>query len=272
MKHRPIGQIIKEITSISDEELERALQVQRGTREPLGQLLVKMGLITQRDRARALSRQWGIPFIDLREDMVDQDTINLLPKHLVHRYRALPISRKNNRLTVAMSNPLDIYTIDQLRLVTGLEIDVVITVEEELNSLITGLLSNNESMHETIKRAVDEMSGEGELKFTEGRNEEEISIDQLNELVDDAPVIQLVNMVLRQGLADKASDIHIQPETNKVRVRYRIDGILQDGTDGAETSASRADRTYQSDGGNGYFRKARAAGWAHHPLHGWARI
>ena len=83
MKHRPIGQIIKELTNITDEDLERALQVQRGTREPLGQLLVKMGLITQRDRARALSRQWGIPFIELRDDMIDQDTLNLLPKHLV---------------------------------------------------------------------------------------------------------------------------------------------------------------------------------------------
>ncbi len=231
MRHRPIGQIIQELTQISDEDLERALQVQRGTREPLGQLLVKMGLITQRDRARALSRQWGIPFVELREDGLDPEIVNLIPKHLIHRYRALPIARKNNRLTVAMSNPLDIYSIDQLRLVTGLEIDVVITIEEDLSNSITSLLSNTDSMDETIKRAVDEMvGGDGDIKISEGKREEEASIDQLNEMADDAPVIQLVNMILRQGLADKASDVHIQPETNKVRVRYRIDGILQDGT------------------------------------------
>ena len=215
MKHRPIGQIIQELTPISDEDLERALQVQRGTREPLGQLLVKMGLITQRDRARALSRQWGIPFVELREGSLDPNIINLIPKHLILRYRALPIAQKNNRLTVAMSNPLDIYSIDQLRLVTGLEIDVVITIEEDLSNSITSLLSNTDSMHETIKRAVDEMGGDGELKISEGKREEETSIDQLNEMADDAPVIQLVNMIVRQGLADKASDIHIQPETTK---------------------------------------------------------
>ncbi len=230
MKHRPFGQVIKEITSITDEDLEHALQVQRGTREPIGQLLVKMGLISERDRARALGRQWGIPFAEIHQDQLDLEVTGLIPKHLIHRYRALPIARNGNRLTVAMSNPLDIFTIDQLRLVTGMEVDVVITVEEDLNNVISSLLSSGEQMSETIKRVVDEVTGEGEIKFTEGKREEEISIDQLRELVDDAPIIQLVNMVIRQALTDKASDIHIQPEANRMRVRYRIDGMLQDGT------------------------------------------
>lgn len=231
MRHRPFGQVIKEITNISDEDLEHALQVQKGTREPLGQLMVKMGLISERDRARALGRQWGIPFVDLHEAEIDQEVANLIPKHLVHRYRALPIARKDNRLTVAMSNPLDIFTIDQLRLVTGMEVDVVITVEEDLNTIITNLLSSGEHMDETIKRVVDEVTGDnGDIRFTERKREEEISVDQLRELVDDAPIIQLVNMIIRQALTDKASDIHIQPEANRVRVRYRIDGMLQDGT------------------------------------------
>ena len=231
MRHRPFGQVIKELTSISDADLEHALQVQRGTREPLGQLLVRMGLITERDRARALGRQWGIQFVDLHDSEVDPDVLGLIPKHLVHRYRALPIARNNNRLTVAMSNPLDIFTIDQLRLVTGMEVDVVITVEEDLNNIIANLLSSGEHMDETIKRVVDEVTGDnGDIRFTERKREEEISIDQLRELVDDAPIIQLVNMIIRQALTDKASDIHIQPEAQRVRVRYRIDGLLQDGT------------------------------------------
>ncbi|MHB0935844.1 MAG: GspE/PulE family protein [Armatimonadota bacterium] len=231
MRHRPFGQVIKEITNLSDEDLEHALQVQKGTREPLGQLMVKMGLISERDRARALGRQWGIPFVDIHQEEIDQEVANLIPKHLVHRYRALPIARKDNRLTIAMSNPLDIFTIDQLRLVTGMEVDVVITVEEDLNTIITNLLSSGEHMDETIKRVVDEVTGDnGDIRFTERKREEEISVDQLRELVDDAPIIQLVNMIIRQALTDKASDIHIQPELTRVRVRYRIDGMLQDGT------------------------------------------
>jgi len=231
MRHRPFGQVIREITSLTEEDLERALQVQKGTREPLGQLLVKMGLISERDRARALGRQWGIPFVELNQEEVDLAIVNLIPKHLVNRYRALPIARKDNRLVVAMSNPLDIFTIDQLRLVTGMEVDVVITVEEDLSAMITNLLSSGEHMDETIKRVVDEVTGDGgDIRFTESKREEEISVDQLRELVDDAPIIQLVNMIIRQALTDKASDIHIQPENNRVRVRYRIDGMLQDGT------------------------------------------
>jgi len=231
MRHRQIGQILKEITTLTDEDLERALQVQRGTREPLGQLLVKMGLISERDRARALGRQWGIPYAEFGELEISDAVTSLIPKHLIARYRALPFQLKGNRLTVAMSNPLDIYTVDQLRLVTGMEVDVVITVEDELNNRINALFSNAVRLDETIKRAVDEIgNNEGELKIAEGKSEDDISIDQLSELVDDAPVIQLVNMILRQGLADKASDIHIQPEANKVRVRYRVDGMLQDAT------------------------------------------
>ena len=227
---REIGQILKEITSLSEEDLQRALQVQKGTREPLGQLLVKMGLISDRDRARALGRQWGVPFIELNSDELDRQTLELIPKHLIQRYRVLPVSRNGNRLSVAMMNPLDIFTIDQLRLVTGLEIDPVITLEEELNNGITNFLSSGDHLDETIRRVVDEVGGEGELKLLEERKDEDISIDQLRELVDDAPIIQLVNMIIRQALSDKASDIHIQPEAGNVRVRYRIDGMLQDGT------------------------------------------
>ena len=230
MRHRPFGQVIKEVANLSDDDLERALQVQRGTREPLGQLMVKMGLITERDRARALGRQWGIPFEEINADTLDPEIFNLIPRHLIQRYRALPVAKVGNRLKVAMTNPLDIFTIDQLRLVTGMEVDVVLTMEEDLNNIITNVMSSGERLDETIRRVVDEVASDGDLKFTEKKREEEISIDQLRELVDDAPIIQLVNMIIRQALSDKASDIHIQPEATRVRVRYRIDGMLQDGT------------------------------------------
>lgn len=228
--HKPIGQIIKETTNITDEDLERALQVQRGTREPLAQLLVKMGLITERDRAKALGRQWGVNFVEFTVDKLEPEIVSLVPRHLLQRFRVLPVTRRGNRLTVAMVNPLDIFAIDQLRLVTGLEIDPVITVEDDLNQAITNILSSGDRLVETIKRVVDEVGSDGEIKFTEGKREEDISIDQLRELLDDAPIVQLVNMVIRQALTDKATDIHIQPEATRVRVRYRVDGILLDST------------------------------------------
>lgn len=229
--NRTLGDILLELTSLSRADLDHALQIQRGTMEPLGQLLVKMGLITERDRARALGRQWGVQFVEIVQDELDEAITELVPKHLIQRLRVLPIARIGNRLTVAMSNPLDIFAIDQLRLVTGLEIDPVITVEDDLGNAISTVLNSGDQMDETIRRVVDEVGGEsGDLQVVEGKSEEDISIDQLRELVDDAPIIQLVNMIIRQALTDKASDIHIQPESNKVRVRYRLDGMLQDST------------------------------------------
>lgn len=220
-----------ELTGLSQEDLDRALQVQKGTREPLGQLLVKMSLISERDRIRALGRQWNVPFIEIREDELDQDIVNLIPKHLIQRCRALAIAKRGNRLTVAMQNPLDIFSIDQIRLTTGLEIDPVITIEEDLSNAISSLFSSGDRMDETIRRVVSEATVDSEEISYEGTKEDDdISLDKLRELVDDAPIIQLVNMIIQQALNEKASDIHIQPEATKVRVRYRIDGILQDET------------------------------------------
>ena len=227
--NREIGQILREMTSLSEEDLQRALQAQKGTREPLGQLLVQMGMISERDRARALGRQWGIPFIEINRDDLDEEIINLVPRHLIQRFRVLPVSRKDNRLTVVMMNPLDIFTIDQLRLVTGLEVDPAITTEDDLTSTIASLLTSADHIDATIRRVVDEVGGDDEIRLVEGKKEDDISIDQLRELVEDAPIIQLVNMLIRQALTDKASDIHIQPEATRVRVRYRLDGMLQDG-------------------------------------------
>ncbi|MHB9131262.1 MAG: GspE/PulE family protein [Armatimonadota bacterium] len=230
VEYYTIGQIIKSVANVSDEDLERALQVQRSTHEPLGQLMLKMGLITETERSKALARQWGVPFVELQEDMLDQELLSTIPRHLIQRCRAVPIEKNGNRMKVAMVNPLDIFAIDQLRLVTGLEIDPVLTVEEDLNNVITNLMSSGDRMNETIRRVVDEANSDGQLEFKQHKREEDITVDQLRELVDDAPIIQLVNMILHQALTEKASDIHVQPEATRVRVRYRIDGMLQDST------------------------------------------
>ncbi len=237
--HRSFGQIIKEIANVSDEDLERALQIQRGTHEPLGQLMVKMNIITERDRARALGRQWGVPFVEIGEDrnLKENEDVKRIPKHLIQRSRVLPLSHTSNRLTVAMINPLDIFTIDQLKLVTGMEIDPVITIEEDLNNAISDVLTSNEQIDKTIERVTVEMNATAAsvaaasavITIAANKRDDDRSVDQLRELVDDAPIVQLVNMIMRQALSDKASDIHIQPELDRVRIRYRIDGMLQDG-------------------------------------------
>lgn len=224
-----IVDLIREATGISEENIQKALEVQRETREPLPQTLSNMGLIGEKDKAKILGRQWGIPYIDLTEQPADSETVRLLPQNLLQRVRAVPVSKQGNRLAVAMVNPLDIFAIDQLRLVAGAEIDTLIATEDDVNTTLAHVFSGQEDIGDTLKQVTSEISNDGDLKIeTRKSQEEEMSIDQLKEMVDDAPIIRLVNMIIRQALRDKASDIHLQPEANRMRVRYRIDGILQD--------------------------------------------
>jgi len=224
-----IVEIIQEATGLSQEQVQKALEVQRETREPLPQTLVNMGLITEKDKAKILGRQWGIPFIDLAEHSLDPALVKLLPQHLLQRLKVVPVSKAGNRLTVAMVNPLDVFAIDQMRLVAGLEIDTLIATDDDINSAISHAFSGHEELGATLQQVASEFGADGDLTIeTTKAAEEELSLDQLKELVDDAPIVRLVNLIIRQALRDKASDIHLQPEHNRLRVRYRIDGILHD--------------------------------------------
>lgn len=230
METRTVADIVREVTSISDDQLHQALDVQKETREPLAQVLVNMGIISGKEKVRIQGRQWGIPFVDLTEKQIDRDLLKLIPHHLLQRWKAVPIDRNGPRLVVAMVNPLDVYAIDQMRLVAGMDIESVIAAAEDVQSA----LGQSMSAREELAGALQDMSqdfgvepSDIEVEAKE-KDDDDVSIDQLREMMDDAPVVRLVNLVIQQALRDKASDIHIQPEATRVRVRYRVDGILHD--------------------------------------------
>jgi type IV pilus assembly protein PilB len=229
METRTVADIVAEVASVSPEQLRHALEVQKETREPLAQVLVNMGMITEREKVRILSRQWGIPYVDLGERQIDRELLKVIPAHLLQRWKAVPIGRNGARLVVAMVNPLDVYAIDQMRLVAGADIESVIATADD----IAASLGQSASTKEEIGAALQEMeelgTDTGDIQLEERkRPEDEISADQLREMVDDAPVVRLANLIIRQAIKDKASDIHIQPEVTRVRIRFRIDGILHD--------------------------------------------
>ena len=144
METRTVADIVREVTDIGDDQLKQALDVQRETREPLAQVLVNMGLISDKEKARILGRQWGIPFVDLAEKETDRDLLKLIPKHLLQRWKAVPIDRNGPRLVVAMANPLDVYAIDQMRLVAGMDIESVIAAAEDINNILGQSMSARE--------------------------------------------------------------------------------------------------------------------------------
>jgi len=230
METRTVADIVREVTSISDDQLRQALDVQKETREPLAQVLVNMGLMTEKEKVRILGRQWGIPFVDLAERQIDRDLLKLIPHHLLQRWKAVPIDRNGPRLVVAMVNPLDVYAIDQMRLVSGMDIESVIAPPEDVQSALGQSMSAREELAGALQDMSQEFGAEQseiEVESNE-QDDDDVSIDQLREMMDDAPVVRLVNLIIQQALRDKASDIHIQPEANRLRVRYRIDGILHD--------------------------------------------
>ncbi len=229
METRTVADIVREVTEISDEQLKQALDVQKETRAPLAQVLANMNLISEKDKARILGRQWGIPFVDLADRQIDRELLKLIPHHLLQRCKAVPIDQHGPRLVVAMVNPLDVYAIDQMRLVAGIDIECVIATADDIGSALGQSMSVRDEIAGALQEVSEEFGGDvGDIQLEEKEREEEVTVDQLREMMDDAPVVKLANLIIRQAIRDKASDIHIQPEVNRVRIRYRIDGILHD--------------------------------------------
>lgn len=215
---------------VSDEQLAQAVEKQRQlkTQEPIGDLLVSMGLITERDRVRCLGEQWGVPYVDLTEIQISDEITSAVTQELARRFKVIPIEHSPKRLTLAMKNPLDIFAIDEIRLITGKEVEAVIATEEDIINAISANYRTEVNVTEAVAGVMKDLD-EATITLTEGDDADNITIEQLKELSGEAPVVRLANMIISRGITDKASDIHIEPAKDGLRIRYRVDGILADG-------------------------------------------
>lgn len=206
---------------ISSDQLSQAVTKQREleNKESLARILVQMGFISERDRVRCLGKVWGVPFADINELMPQADALELLSPQNARKFKALPIERHGSRVIVAMVNPLDIFAIDEIRLITGLDVEPMIVIEEDLYG---ALQQYYRSEGELLAGVIRDFDG-SELSITAKKEDEE------EQEADDAPIIRLANLIISQAVIDKASDIHIEPQKDGLRVRYRIDGVLMQG-------------------------------------------
>lgn len=226
-----IGEICVRLKLITKDQLEQALEKQKQlkTQESLGDVLVTMGLIGEKDRVRCLGEQWGVPFIDLSEVEPEPEAIKMVAQDIARRQKVIPVSRKNgSKLTLAMKNPLDIFIIDEIRLTTGVEVEPMIAQEEDIIAAINRCYRSEASVKAVVSEVMRDLDGEIDFTTTETVREEDISIEQLKELSEEAPVIRLANLIISRGVTDGASDIHIEPTREAVRIRFRIDGILHE--------------------------------------------
>lgn len=206
------------ITSV---QYEAAMVKQRELdgKEPIARILVQLGFITERDRVKCLGKVWGVPFADVTEVVPHPDAIGLISPQNAKRFKALPIERQGNRVLVAMVNPLDIFAIDEIRLTTGLEVEPLIAIEEDVNNALNQYFRGE---NEVLAGVIKDFDGTDVFVTQSGDDEEDVE-------TDDAPIIRLANLIITQAVIDKASDIHIEPQKEGVRVRYRIDGVLTEG-------------------------------------------
>ncbi len=222
-RSRSLGQIMLDEGLVTREQLDRAIQMHQRSGGHLGRILVDLGVTNEQQLARALSIQWGMSFVDLSQESIQPDAVNLIPQHLALRHKVLPIEKTMRRLKLAIADPLNVVALDDVRLVTGLEIEPVIAPEEEITAAISQhYAADIDLMDEAARNAAGT-----ELEVGEDRGEE-ISLDRLRTMVEEAPVVRLVNLMINQAIADGASDIHIEPHRRHVQVRYRVDGILRD--------------------------------------------
>ncbi len=213
-----LGSMLIEAGMINAEQLAHAREEHDTTGEDLAESLVRLGYVSEENLYTFLARQVGMEFVQGVESQLDQDVLSRIPGELAMRYRVLPLAQEDKTLVVAMADPLNLMAIDDLRLLTGLEIKPVVAPPREIDEAIE---------HFYMEQMFHDISA---LKADQVLPEEESEIADLEKLAREALVIKLVNLLIHQAVQERASDIHIEPHEKQLKVRYRIDGILHDAT------------------------------------------
>lgn len=220
-----LGEFLIKEGKITEKQLDQALALQKATGKRLGTVLVDLGYVSEKDIAIALSKQLNIPFLPLSHYELDEEVLKTIPEEVVRKYRVIPVEKIGDNLTVAIADPTDIFVLDELRLITKCNIVPLITLESELNSAIDYYYKKHEDIEEVLRDIKDEKLTEDVSVVSE---EEELDLSQMRNLAQEAPVVKLVNALIAEAVRERASDIHIEPYEDTLRVRYRIDGVLHE--------------------------------------------
>ncbi|HWP85322.1 MAG TPA: type IV-A pilus assembly ATPase PilB [Terriglobia bacterium] len=219
-----LGDLMVKENLITQAQLNQALELQKKTGGRLGSCLVKLGIVSDEDVTTFLSRQYGVPSINLTYFEVDPDVVRLVPEDTARRYEIVPLSRVGSSLTIAMVDPTNVFAMDDIKFMTGFNVEPVVASEGAIREAIDKFYS--QAQGDALSKFMEEVA-EGEEDVLElEAGETELSADELERAAGDAPVVKLVNIILREALRRGASDIHMEPYEKEYRVRYRIDGIL----------------------------------------------
>ena len=221
-----LGDLLVKEKIITTEQLDQAVKVQKegGGKDRLGSVLVRLGMLSDEDVTNFLSRQYGVPAINLQYFEIDPAVVKLIPQETARRYQILPLSRVGSSLTIAMVDPTNVFAMDDIKFMTGFNIEPVVASEAAIQDGIEKAYAV-EREEVNLENIMASMGDETDVELQD--EEAQATLAELEKGADEAPIVKLVNLILTDAVKRGASDIHIEPYEKEYRVRFRIDGMLQ---------------------------------------------
>jgi type IV pilus assembly protein PilB len=212
---KQLGDILLEGGHVTADQLDKAVEEQRRLGRSLGRVLVDLGVLTEGQLVAALATQIGLKFVDLSDYPVDGSAVSRVPDVVCRRHNALPIGYEDGRLVVAMADPANVFAVDDIRSMTGMEVKPVVATKSDVIGAINRY-HRGEAELDDLTMAMD------------ANVDDTDDLSSVKEIVEDAPIVKFVNLLITQAIQDRASDIHIEPTERDLRVRFRIDGVLHE--------------------------------------------
>src|SRR3954465_4300063 len=219
-----LGDLLVREKILTGDQLDQALKKQRETGGRLGPVLVKMGVLTDEEVTNFLSRQYGVPAINLQFFEIDPNVVKLIPQETARKHQILPLSRVGASLTIAMVDPTNVFAMDDIKFMTGFNIEPVVASESAIMDAIEKAYGGSQQ-ESNVDELLASMGDEADVELQ--AEQDEIDLAELEKSADEAPIVKLVNIVMTDAVKRGASDIHIEPYEKEYRVRFRIDGVLQ---------------------------------------------
>src|SRR5213082_234165 len=215
-----LGELLVRENLISLQQLQKAQDEQKKAGGRIGYHLTKLGFIEESELTNFLSKQYGVPSINLKEFDIDPEVVKLVPKDVAEKHQCVPVNRAGASLILAMSDPSNIYAIDDIKFLTGYNVEVVVASEQAIKEALERYYADKAPSYDEV------MEGFEESEIQVDHDSSDDNIVDLEKSAADAPVVKLVNLILLDAIKKGASDIHVEPYEKDFRVRYRVDGVL----------------------------------------------
>jgi len=219
-----LGELLVKAGLITQDQLKEALKSQKESSSKLGETLIKLGFVAEEDITECLSQQFGVPSINLAHFEIDAGVIKLIPADVARKYNILPVNKTGATLTIAMADPTNVFAMDDIKFMTGYNVEPVVASELGIRSAIDNYYGTTSAIE--LKKVMEDLQNSESADLEVLEEDEQLDVEALAAESEEAPVVKLVNLILTDAIKRGASDIHIEPYEKEFRVRFRVDGIL----------------------------------------------